>query len=139
MSIILALTLSSCTPGTKYLLFNNTGEEIEILLVGETYKLQSHEWLDLNWPRNPLLIVRTGERTFNYAVSFSYSGRVSVSGVEVVLPVGGCSLSLLYVTFCLQIERDGSVYVVPRGESFPASVPRPQPQGFPVHPIERAT
>jgi hypothetical protein len=129
-----ALFLASCTPGTKYRLFNNTAEEVELILVGESTRLASHEWTELKWTRNPLLIVRVGTRTLNYSVAFSYFGQITTAGTEIQLPMPPARWGV--VAYCFQLEQNGDVYFVPCEASFPAEVPRAQPQGLPLRPIE---
>lgn len=131
---VVALWLSSCTPGTKYFLFNNAGEEIEIITVDRPLRLGQNQLTELDWLRNPLLLFRVGSRTFGYAVALSWNGKVSVAGVE--LQLSNPSSGAFTLNYCFQLEKNGDLYYVSCNESLPVSAPRSQPQGFPLHPSD---
>jgi hypothetical protein len=136
--LLIAAATASCTPGTKYSLYNNTDSTIAVRIAQQTYSIASRVEAELeNWYAGPV-IVETSTGKWSYSVTFPAFHALAVNGAynEKASSFSKAEFAARRIT--IQLNSDGRVFVVPSGTTVPVSPAVEQPDGFPLLPSAAA-
>jgi hypothetical protein len=124
-AVILSLAvMPGCTFLDQVEIFNNTTTGVEIRACGRTERVGDGLRITLNTLcRPPVEVISSLGR-------WTYAGVTDRDTIQRV----GARTSVGYVVLKLQLQRDGSVIVVPPETAFPAKEVPAQPTGFPLLP-----
>lgn len=140
--MLTALSLQGCPNGVAIELFNNSKEELLILMQDNgqlkwsprtSLRFQSGEpglkaARDVRDHIVPLLSVKKGTMLLNYKLSFYDTPD------EYISYSAGTTFTSGTIKYRLQLEENGNLYLVNPEYPFPARNLEPQPSGFPIKP-----
>jgi len=135
LAVLVSLILSSCTLGSKFEIFNNTENEIKITLGQKksftSYNLNSGKSLVfddsdfLEWDFLEFVEISIPDRNISWRYKPEYISHEFGEGFY-----------FSHWLFKLQLESDGSIYVIEPGASFPQDAHVEQPENYPLKPNE---
>lgn len=137
--LLLVLSVSSCTPGTKYTLFNNTDGDIAVTIDRQTYSIPKGGLGPLeNWYAGSITIETKSQR-WSYSIHLPAFHELVVNGSydEKAFSFSQSELSARRIT--AQVNGDGRIFIVPVSVATPVPTNAIQPNGFPLSPTNSAT
>ena len=127
---VVLLLLSGCTLPSKFEVFNNTGIEVRIIQVisedQESFHLAANSSTTLeNWDAHGDVhfTITAGDKQWHYKPKY-------------ISHEFGKLRWFSHWLFKVQIEKDGSVFVLGSGKEFPQTNHIVQPEGYPLRPVD---
>lgn len=139
--LLLTAALTGCPIDVEWKLYNNSSEEISLILQHGTRPVQQGGAIrigtnagSISW--NELGLV--GDRQGKYARTLSIRRRLGTA--QYCLKCVGLHAEAGMPPACeLQLEPDGKLYIVERGAHSPRKPQLPQPRGFPIGSVDNVT
>lgn len=136
---LLVLSIASCTPGTKYTLFNNTDGDIVVTIDRQTYSIPKGGLGPLeNWHAGSVTI-ETKNQAWSYSVHLPAFHELAVDGSYNEKAFGFSQTELSARRITVQVNSDGRIFIVPPGDATPVPTNAVQLDGFPLSPTISAT
>lgn len=136
--LLLVLSIASCTPGTRYTLFNNTDGDIIVTVDRQTYSIPKGGRGSLeNWYASSVAI-ETGSLTWSYSIHLPAFHELAVGSSynEKAFSFSQPEFSARRIT--VQVNSDGRIFIVPPSAAAPVPTNVVQPDGFPLSPTNIA-